>query len=134
MKTSEQGSQPSEMKNGDNLTDYLRNYEFAEQQSRKETGNAEAYLQEQVIKGINQLTELIKAIPFEKPEDELGQWINSSEVIRILKVSPRTMHTWRRNGTLRCSPVGNKFFYRKADIEKLLNEKFGTATDQEKRI
>ena len=129
MKTSEQGNQPSEMKNEDNLSAFLRNYEFGDQQFSKETDNADAYLKEQIVKGMNQLTELIKALPFQKPDDELGNWINSEEVIRILKVSPRTMHTWRRNGTLKCSPIGNKLFYRKTDIEELLKAKFGKATD-----
>jgi len=133
MKTSEQGNQPSEMKNGEDLSESFKNYEAWEQKFQKETGNADVYLQEQIIRGFNQLTELIKAIPFQNPGDELSNWINSEEVIRIMKVSPRTMHTWRRNGTLKCSLIGNKLFYRKTDIEELLKAKFGTSTDQKRK-
>jgi len=118
------------MKKGEDLSELLKNYEAREQKFQKETENADAYLQEQIIRGFNQLTELIKAMPFQNPEDELSNWINSEVVIRMLKVSPRTMHTWRRNGTLKCSPIGNKLFYRKTDIEELLKAKFGTSTDQ----
>jgi len=133
MDTPEKGNQPLKMEKEDNLSDLLRNIDARCQHAPKETENDNLRLPEQAMVGIHQLIELIKAIPFQKPGDELSNWINSEEVIRIMKVSPRTMHTWRRNGTLKCSLIGNKLFYRKTDIEELLKAKFGTSTDQKRK-
>ena len=48
------------------------------------------------------------------------QWLKSSEVRRILKVSPGTLQNLRINGTLRFTKIGGIIYYSYADIEALL--------------
>jgi len=47
-------------------------------------------------------------------------WIDSQEVLFALKISKRTLQSLRDRGTLPYSRINGKFYYRVADIEKLL--------------
>ena len=49
-------------------------------------------------------------------------WLRSSEVRKLLNISPGTLQSFRVNGQLRPSKIGGIHFYRYSDIEKLLNE------------
>jgi hypothetical protein len=59
--------------------------------------------------------ELLNDLPA-KPK----QWLKSSEVRRILKISPGTLQNLRINGTLRFTKIGGIIYYSYADIEALL--------------
>lgn len=62
----------------------------------------------------NQLHELCGK---NKNKDE---WLDNQEVCQLLKVSKRTLQTYRDNGTLAYSQIGYKCYYKKTDIEKLI--------------
>lgn len=47
-------------------------------------------------------------------------WLDNQEVCQLLKVSYRTLQTYRDNGTLAYSQIGYKCYYKKTDIEKLI--------------
>lgn len=49
-------------------------------------------------------------------------WLRSSEVRKLLKISPGTLQSFRINGKLKSSKVGGIHFYKYSDLEKLLNE------------
>lgn len=49
-------------------------------------------------------------------------WLRSSEVRKLLNISPGTLQSFRVNGRLKPSKIGGIHFYRYSDIEKLLNE------------
>ncbi|HEX8460595.1 MAG TPA: helix-turn-helix domain-containing protein [Segetibacter sp.] len=49
-------------------------------------------------------------------------WLRSSEVRKLLNISPGTLQSFRVNGKLKPSKIGGIHFYRYSDIEKLLNE------------
>ena len=49
-------------------------------------------------------------------------WLRSSEVRKLLNISPGTLQGFRVNGKLKPSKIGGIHFYRYSDIEKLLNE------------
>lgn len=49
------------------------------------------------------------------------QWLRSSEVRAILKISSSTLQNLRINGSLRCTKIGGTYFYKFDDIEKILN-------------
>ena len=49
-------------------------------------------------------------------------WLRSSEVRKMLNISPGTLQSFRVNGQLKPSKVGGIHFYRYSDIEKLLNQ------------
>ncbi len=49
-------------------------------------------------------------------------WLRSSEVRKLLNISPGTLQSFRINGTIKSSKIGGIHFYRYSDIEKLLNK------------
>jgi len=62
----------------------------------------------------------------EKPSDTtpLEDWIDGQIVMQVLHISPRTLQTLRTNGTLPYSRIGNKLYYRKQDIIKILTDNY----------
>ena len=52
----------------------------------------------------------------------LNDWLDNQDVMFALHVSLRTLQTMRSNGTLPYSRIRNKIYYRRRDIERLLNE------------
>ena len=54
----------------------------------------------------------------------LEDWIDNQDVMHILHISPRTLQTLRTNGTLPFSRIGNKLYYRKQDIQKILADNY----------
>lgn len=51
-----------------------------------------------------------------------NQWLKSSEVRKLLKISPGTLQNLRMNSILPYTKVGSMFYYRQSDIEKILND------------
>ncbi|KAA6336619.1 hypothetical protein EZS27_015249 [termite gut metagenome] len=50
------------------------------------------------------------------------QWLSNKEVCELLQISPRTLQSYRDNGTLLYSQIGRKCYYRVLDIENLINQ------------
>jgi len=48
-------------------------------------------------------------------------WIGQDEVCDLLKVTPRTLLTYREKGIIPYSQIGGKYFYRLSDIENHLD-------------
>lgn len=65
-------------------------------------------------------TEIDKLIDY----STLNDWIDNQDVMHILHISPRTLQTLRTNGTLPYSRIGNKLYYRKQDIQKILADNY----------
>jgi hypothetical protein len=56
-----------------------------------------------------------------KPSGEASkEWLKSSEVRKLLKISSATLVTLRVNGTLRYTKLGGMLYYRYSDIVKVL--------------
>jgi hypothetical protein len=56
-----------------------------------------------------------------KPSGEANkEWLKSSEVRKLLKISSATLVTLRVNGTLRYTKLGGMLYYRYSDIVKVL--------------
>ena len=49
------------------------------------------------------------------------EWLKSSEVRKLLKISPGTLQNLRVNGTLSFTKIGGIIFYSYAEIEKIIN-------------
>ena len=54
----------------------------------------------------------------------LESWIDGQIVMQTLHISPRTLQTLRSNGTLPFSRIGNKIYYQKQDIIKILTNNY----------
>ena len=58
-----------------------------------------------------------KSVP-EQP----SQWLKSSEVRKLLKISPGTLQNLRINGTLNFNQIGGTLYYKYEDLKKLMEK------------
>ncbi|MFD2144328.1 helix-turn-helix domain-containing protein [Mucilaginibacter antarcticus] len=66
---------------------------------------------------INEIKSIIQ------PEHRQGkQWLKSSEVRKLLTISPGTLQNLRINGTLKYTKIGGIMYYKSEEIYKLLND------------
>ena len=56
--------------------------------------------------------------------EKLEDWLDNQDVMQALHVSPRTLQTLRSNGLLPFSRIGNKLYYRRQDIIKILSDNY----------
>lgn len=54
--------------------------------------------------------------------EQPAQWLKSSEVRKLLKISPGTLQTLRINGTLKYNRVGGTIYYKYDDIKRMLEQ------------
>lgn len=47
--------------------------------------------------------------------------LTEKQVLDMLGIGAKTLRSYRTNGLLAYSKIGNKFFYRQSDIDKMLN-------------
>jgi len=66
------------------------------------------------------LFETIKEVNGAKKETP--QWLKSSEVRKLLKISPGTLQNLRVNGTLQYNRIGGIIYYKYDDIKKMLEK------------
>lgn len=59
---------------------------------------------------------LVKA----KVSSSLLGWIDNTQAMRLLGMSPRCLQSHRDNGTIPYSRIGNKFYYKIEDIQQML--------------
>jgi hypothetical protein len=84
------------------------------------------YIQIELLKqrriSLDDLTdeELDKLVEYSFLED----WIDAQDVMQALHISPRTLQTLRSNGTLPYSRIGNKIYYLRRDITKILSDNY----------
>ena len=50
------------------------------------------------------------------------QWLKSSEVRKLLKISPGTLQNLRINGTLNFNRIGGSLYYKYEDLKKLMEK------------
>ena len=51
------------------------------------------------------------------------KWLTGPEVCEMLGISPRTLQTYRDNGTLPYARIRHKIYFKPADIDKIINKK-----------
>ncbi|TDD99754.1 helix-turn-helix domain-containing protein [Flavobacterium cellulosilyticum] len=54
-------------------------------------------------------------------------FLDNNEFMTLLKVCKRTAQTWRDEGKISFSQVGNKIYYKLTDVEKLMQENYNKA-------
>jgi hypothetical protein len=53
--------------------------------------------------------------------NRIEQWLNNREVCELLKISRRTLQSYRDTGILPYSQIGHKCYYRTSDVEQIIN-------------
>lgn len=56
------------------------------------------------------------------------KWMKSIEVRKMLDISPGTLQNLRINGTLNFTKIGSLMFYKREEIEKLLEDNLSANT------
>ncbi len=86
----------------------------------------EACTYEAMMFRFEQFARKVEALCDRHQEKTLKQWMDNQDVCITLNISPRTLQTYRDNGTLPFSQVNHKMYYRPEDVQaalQLLGEK-----------
>jgi len=51
-------------------------------------------------------------------------FVDNQEFLLLMKISKRTAQTWRDEGKISFSQVGNKIYYKMVDVEELLKKHY----------
>jgi len=51
----------------------------------------------------------------------VGDWLDNQDVCQMLNISPRTLQTFRDNGTLVYSQINRKVYYKPEDVESIIH-------------
>ncbi|KAA8485562.1 helix-turn-helix protein [Arcticibacter tournemirensis] len=81
--------------------------------------NVELITWEDLKRFKNEMLTEIKSL-LKPGQGQSKQWLKSYEVRKLLNISPGTLQNLRVNGTLRYTKIGGLLYYKKEDIEKLL--------------
>ena len=68
------------------------------------------------------LLEEIKKIVESQNTASIKKWLKSTEVRKLLNISPGTLQNLRINGTLSYTKIGGTIYYANQDIDKLLEQ------------
>ena len=63
---------------------------------------------------------LLNEIKTTTTAEQPAQWLKSTEVRKLLKISPGTLQNLRVNGTLKYKRIGGTLYYKYDDINKML--------------
>lgn len=79
---------------------------------------------EELKESIQSISQQIK-----KPHSQTlsEQWLDILEVCKILRISKRTLQSYRDKGVLSFSQIGGKIYFKNSDIEKHLESHYNKA-------
>jgi hypothetical protein len=81
--------------------------------------NVELITREDLREFKNELLIELKQI-MQPGQGQSKKWLKSSEVRKMLNISPGTLQNLRINGTLRFTKIGSIMYYKLEDINKVL--------------
>lgn len=76
---------------------------------------------------IDKIDEVIQILKEQNQESKKGlseKWLDSSEVLSVLKISSRTLQNYRDQRLIPFSKIGSKIYYKASDIEQYLNDHY----------
>jgi DNA-directed RNA polymerase subunit F len=81
--------------------------------------NVELITREDLREFKNELLNELKQI-MQPGQGQSKKWLKSSEVRKMLNISPGTLQNLRINGTLRFTKIGSIMYYKLEDLNKVL--------------
>ena len=75
---------------------------------------------EQMIQRFEDFAKQVNALCGQSRRNE--NWLDNKQVCELLKISPRTLQTYRNTGVLPYSQIGRKCYYKDSDIEQFINQ------------
>ena len=103
------------------VADFYNHIEEAE--VKKESIKVLTTNYEKAFNKLDELTNVMKESNL-KIED---QFISNKQFQKLMGISPRLAQIWRDEEKIGYSKISDKIFYRKSDIEKLLNDNYSRA-------
>lgn len=80
--------------------------------------------QEKSLRLVDEVTAEPVASVGRKATTPLEEWVDGGYIMRRLGISLRTLQTWRSTGIIPYSQVMGKLFYKRSDIEQLLDDHY----------
>jgi len=77
---------------------------------------------EQMMQRFEDFTKQINTLCGKNRSNE--NWLDNKQVCKLLRISLRTLQTYRDTGILPFSQIGRKCYYKAADIEQFINQAF----------
>lgn len=68
------------------------------------------------------IPELRNQLSKEFQPKELLDYLTRNEVCELLHIDLSTLHRWRKNGTLVAYGLGNRIYFKRSEIEELINQ------------
>lgn len=75
---------------------------------------------EQMIQRFEDFAKQVNALCGQNRSSE--NWLDNRQVCELLKISLRTLQTYRDTGILPYSKIGRKCYYKVSDIEQFINQ------------
>lgn len=73
-----------------------------------------------MLERFHRMTARIEALHDKGKDKALSQWLDNQQVCQILQISPRSLQSYRDNGTIGYTQIGHKLFYRPEDVEQAI--------------
>lgn len=74
---------------------------------------------EAMMVGFETLAKEVEVLYQQNGDKGMQKWLDNQEVCELLKISKRTLQTYREKGLLPFSQIGHKMYYRPQDVEKV---------------
>jgi len=78
----------------------------------------------QIIDKLQSLEEKFVQMKMEAETPLTERWLDNQDVMLLLKVSKRTLQTYRDENKVPYSQIGHKIYYKASDIEKFLKKNY----------
>ena len=82
----------------------------------------EAQTFEAMLDRFDSFIKKVESICEQNTDKSLQKWLDNQDVCEILKISKRTLQTYRDNGTLPYSQIGHKMLYKPEDVKLIINK------------
>jgi hypothetical protein len=83
----------------------------------------EKSLYEEIINQIEVLTNQIDFLHRKLQDKYLSEWLDCRQVCSILRISSKTLQTYRETGKIGFSQINRKIYYKSIDVKRMLQNK-----------
>jgi hypothetical protein len=84
--------------------------------------NVEARTFEAMMTRFETFAERVDTLCRANGDKTMQQWLDNQDVCQILNIAPRTLQTYRDNGTIPHTRIAHKMYYRPEDVERLIHK------------
>ena len=78
----------------------------------------------QIIDKLQSLEERFIKLKVDAQTPLSDRWLDNQDILLLLKISKRTLQTYRDERKIPFSQVGNKIYYKASDVEKFLKKNY----------